>query len=67
MTPQLVRAAAVAVAVASFLVNVWVPADCLPKLPSSVGDDLRHIIATCMPVVSTFALSVLAGACLAHH
>jgi uncharacterized membrane protein len=60
--PTLWGAAAVAAAFASFLVDVWVPADWLPKLPSGVVDDLLHIMASSMLVVSTFALSVLAGA-----
>lgn len=60
--PALWSAAAVAAAVASFLVDIWVPADLLPQLPPNVVDDLLHIMASSMLVVSTFALSVLAGA-----
>lgn len=60
--PALWSAAAVTAAVASFLVDTWVPADALPELPEGVVDDLLHIMASSMLVVSTFALSVLAGA-----
>lgn len=60
--PALWSAAAVAAAVASFMVDSWVSPDWLPKLPSDVVDDLLHIMASSMLVVSTFALSVLASA-----
>ena len=60
--PALWSAAAVAAAVASFGVDAWLPAEWLPRLPPGVVDDLLHIMASSMLVVSTFALSVLAGA-----
>ncbi len=60
--PALWSVAAVAAAVASFLVDTWTAGDWLPKLPPGVVDDLLHIMASSMLVVSTFALSVLAGA-----
>jgi uncharacterized membrane protein len=60
--PALWSAAAVAAAFMSFLVDAWVPVDRLPKLAPGVVDDLLHIMASSMLVVSTFALSVLASA-----
>lgn len=60
--PALWSTAAVAVAFASALVDAWVPAHWLPRLPAGVVDDLLRIMASSMLVVSTFALSVLANA-----
>jgi uncharacterized membrane protein len=60
--PAVWSAAAVLTAVGSALADVFVPADWLPAVPAAVVDDLLHIMASSMLVVSTFALSVLASA-----
>lgn len=60
--PALWSTAAVLVAMGSKLADAWVPADWLPTLPAGVVDDLLHIMASSMLVVSTFALSILASA-----
>ena len=45
-----------------FLVDAWVSVDRSPKLTPGVVDDLLHIMASSMLVVSTFVLPVLASA-----
>ena len=60
--PAVWSVTAVAVAVASAVVDAWVPAAWMPPIPPGVVDDLLHIMASSMLVVSTFALSVLASA-----
>lgn len=60
--PALWSAAAVLAAAGSALADAWVPAAWLPAVPTAVVDDLLHIMASSMLVVSTFALSVLASA-----
>jgi uncharacterized membrane protein len=60
--PAVWSAAAVLAAVGSSMVDDWVPAAWVPPVPAAVVDDLLHIMASSMLVVSTFALSVLASA-----
>lgn len=60
--PALWSLAAVLAALASALVDAWVPAHWLPRLQDDLVSDLLHIMASSMLAVSTFALSVLVGA-----
>ncbi|MBA4263464.1 MAG: hypothetical protein C0453_00155 [Comamonadaceae bacterium] len=60
--PAVWSAGAVAVAVASSLVDQWIPDSWLPGLSDGVVKELLHLMASSMLVVSTFALSVLASA-----
>lgn len=60
--PAIWSVGAVAVAFASTLADQWVPHRWLPKLGNDVVENLLHLMASSMLVVSTFALSVLASA-----
>jgi len=60
--PAVWSGAAVLVALGSALADAWVPADWLPPLQEGLVSDLLRIMATSMLAVSTFSLSVLAGA-----
>ncbi len=60
--PAVWSAGAVAVAVASSVVDQWIPDSWLPGLSDGVVKELLHLMASSMLVVSTFALSVLASA-----